>query len=315
MILGGVYDMVDGLVGDMQTAIATGNLNAKIGGGEGLTRERRSELLSEFMELRPLDGRPSPKYTACRGVARAIAALATSLINLGTPVYGLENLDGIDGGAIVTSNHFSPVDSTMFRKAARRAGRTHVAVVSSEENLAMGGPFGFIIKYTDSIPISLDHTYMRNYFEPMLQKELASGNFVIIYPEQEMWFNYAKPRTCKRGAYLYAARYGVPVIPCFVEVRGKEGLARPNYLQVSYALHILEPLYPDPALSERQNSIEMAQKDYEQKVATYEEAAGRKLDYTFEAEDVAGWAPRNGKEAARPFVKKVPGAEPVRSEA
>ena len=300
MILDGVYDMVDGLVGDMQTAIAAGNLNAKIGGGdEGLSRERRSELLSEFMELRPLDGRPSLKYTTCRGVARAIAALATDLINLGTPVYGLENLDGIDGGAIVTSNHFSPVDSTMFRKAARRVGRTHVAVVSSEENLTMGGLFGFIIKYTDSIPISLDHRYLRDYFEPMLQKELASGNFVIIYPEQEMWFNYAKPRTCKRGAYLYAARYGVPVIPCFVEVRGKEGLARPNYLQVSYTLHILEPLYPDPALTERQNSIEMARKDYEQKVATYEEATGRKLDYSFEAGDVAGWVPRARERASR----------------
>ena len=300
MILDGVYDMVDGLVCDMQEAIAAGNLNAKLGGGEELSREERAGLLSEFMELRPLDGEPTLKYTVCRGAARAFAALATTLINLGTPVHGIENLDGIEGGAIVTSNHFSPVDSTMFRKAARRVHRNHVAVVSSEDNLAMGGPFGFLIKYTDSIPLPTNHRSVVEYFEPMLERELDAGNFVIIYPEQEMWFNYTKPRPCKRGAYLYAARYGVPVIPCFVEVRGKEGLARPNFVQVSYALHILEPLYPNPALSERQNSIEMARKDYEQKVAAYEEATDHKLDYQFEAGDVAGWVPRAERQTTRP---------------
>ena len=302
---GGVDGMVDGLVGDMQKAIAAGKLNAKLGeAGEGLSNEERASLLSEFMGLRPLDGEPTLKYRVCRGVARAVAALATSLINRSTPMDGLENLRGIEGGAIVTSNHFSPVDSTMFRKAARSVGRSHVAVVSSEENLAMGGLFGFIIKYADSLPISPDRSYMRDYFEPMLKRELDSGNFVIIYPEQEMWFNYAKPRTCKRGAYLYAARFGVPVIPCFVELHGREGLTRSNYLQVSYALHILEPLYPDPALTERQNSIEMAQRDYEQKVAAYEKAAGRTLDYTFEAGDVAGWVPKTEKRTSQPRAAK-----------
>ena len=303
---GGVDGMVDGLVGDMQKAIAAGKLNAKLGDADGgLSGEERASLLSDFMRLRPLNGEPTLKYRVCRGLARAIAALATSLINRSTPVEGLENLRGIEGGAIVTSNHFSPVDSTMFRKAARRVGRSHVAVVSSEENLAMGGLFGFIIKYADSLPISLDRSFMRDYFEPMLKRELDSGNFVIIYPEQEMWFNYSKPRTCKRGAYLYAARYGVPVIPCFVELHGKEGLTRSNYLQVSYALHILEPLYPDPALSERRNSIEMAQKDYEQKVAAYEKAAGRKLDYAFGAGDVAGWVPRTAKSTLQPRDAKA----------
>lgn len=293
MILDGVYDMVDGMVGDMRASLAAGDLNAKLGGDDaGPSRERLTSLRAEFMELRPLEGAPSFKYRACRAVTRTIAGIATSLINRSTPIDGLERLRGIEGGAIVTSNHFSPVDSTMFRKAARRVGRRHVAIVSTEDNLAMGGLFGFVIKYTDSLPLSLDRAYMRDYFEPMLSRELDAGNFVIIYPEQELWFNYAKPRTCKRGAYLYAARFGVPVVPCFVEVRGKPGATRPHYLQVSYALHILEPIRPDPALSERQNSIRMAQRDYEQKVAAYEQATGRKLDYAFEPGDVAGWVPR-----------------------
>ena len=34
-----------------------------------------------------------------------------------------------------------------------------------------------------------------------------------------MWFNYRKPRNLKRGAYYYAAKNNVPIVPIFVEIQ------------------------------------------------------------------------------------------------
>ena len=155
----------------------------------------------------------------------------------------------------------------------------------------MDGAFGFLMKYTDTIPLSNSADYMKHAFEPMLRREIDEGNFVLIYPEQEMWFNYRKPRPCKRGAFLYAARLGVPVVPCFVEIHDKDELEQPNFLEVSYTLHVLDPIYPDPGKSDRANSVAMCEQDYAQKVACYERCYGKPLDYRFEVEDIAGWVP------------------------
>ena len=52
----------------------------------------------------------------------------------------------------------------------------------------------------------------------MANEIIKEGGLVLIYPEQEMWFNYKKPREFRIGAYHYAAEFGVPIIPCFAEM-------------------------------------------------------------------------------------------------
>ena len=57
---------------------------------------------------------------------------------------------------------------------------------------------------------------------------------------------------------------------------------------IKYVVHVLKPIYPNKELSVRQNSINMAKLDYEQKIESYEEAFNKKLDYTFSYKDIAG---------------------------
>ena len=52
---------------------------------------------------------------------------------------------------------------------------------------------------------------------------------------------------------------------------------------------MLPPIYPDSNKTAKENSIEMMEKDYEQKKNAYEKAYNKKLDYTFNKEDIAGW--------------------------
>ena len=54
-------------------------------------------------------------------------------------------------------------------------------------------------------------------------------------------------------------------------------------------LHVLDPIFPDPSLSARENSFRMARADYSAKVACYERVYGKPLDYAFTPWDIAGW--------------------------
>ena len=51
----------------------------------------------------------------------------------------------------------------------------------------------------------------------------------------------------------------------------------------------MKPIYPDPEKTLKQNKEEMQKKDYEAKINAYEDAYGKKLDYTFEQSDIAGF--------------------------
>ena len=204
-------------------------------------------------------------------------------------IDGLEILDGLQGPAFVTSNHFNPFDNGIHRTLTRLAGRGRLSAVSQGTNFVMPGLNGFILRNIDVIPLISDPSYMNGDFRTLMRKNLDQNRFILLYPEQEMWFNYRKPRPQKRGAFLFAAEYGVPVVPTFAEMvdLGKE--VAPGFLDVKLILHVLDPLFPDPSKTVRQNSLDMCRQDYEAKVACYERCYGKPLSYDFSPWDIAGW--------------------------
>ena len=228
-------------------------------------------------------------YRRKNWAARKLVDTVTRKVNKNTEFTGLEHLKNIRTGAVVTSNHFNPLDNTAIRSALRRTGKKRLYIVSQAGNFAMKGLIGFVMNYADTIPLGSDREYMSGAFEDTLKKLLRNGKYVLIYPEQEMWFNYRKPRPLKRGAYYYAARFCVPVISCFVEMVEIKEKESGEFNKVRYVVHILPPIFPDPQKSVRENSVNMMNKDYEQKRQAYEKAYGRKLTYDFEPGDIAGW--------------------------
>lgn len=249
-----------------------------------LTKEEEQELIRRYPAKTRTIG-----YRAKNALARGLVGAVTRGVNRGTEFTGLEYLREVRTGAIVTSNHFNPLDNTAVRSAMRKTGRKRLFIVSQEGNFAMKGVIGFVMNYADTIPLINDRKYMDSAFPDMIKNLLKRGQYILIYPEQEMWFNYRKPRPPKRGAYYYAARFHVPVISCFVEeveIKEKES---DEFNKVRYVVHILPPVRPDPARSVRENSIRMMKKDYEQKKHAYEKYYGRKLSYEFEPCDIAGW--------------------------
>ena len=83
------------------------------------------------------------------------------------------------------------------------------AIIVQETNFLMKGYLGWLIRNNKTIPLSLDHKYLSENFLPTLETLLNRGYYILIYPEQEMWYNYRKPRNPMPGAYrLDHARSG-----------------------------------------------------------------------------------------------------------
>lgn len=225
-----------------------------------------------------------------RKMARKIANNYTKLFNYDTKIIGLENLQEVKTGAIITSNHFSPKDSTVIMYAMNKIGkREHMDIVIEEENTMMTGQFGFLMNNCGTIPLSTSKLYMEKKFMPAVETLLKNKDFILIYPEEQMWYNYRKPRPLKPGAYHLAAKFNVPVIPCFTEIRTRKDYDEDGFKKLKFILHIMKPIYPDPEKTLKQNKEEMQKKDYEAKINAYEDAYGKKLDYTFEQSDIAGF--------------------------
>ncbi len=221
--------------------------------------------------------------------ARRAAKLFTRALNRRTEIVFDGGVPDLSHGVFITSNHFSPIENTIVRHLTIKCRAKKLSIVTQVTNLCMTGPLGFLMNYADTVPIFEDAHYLNREFLCVLEERLKKGEPVLIYPEQEMWFNYKKPRPPKRGVYYFAAKLGVPVVCCFVEMKTLPKLERKNFHKVKYIIHVLGTLAPDPDKTVKENSIIMCGQDMALKTAAYERAYGKPLDYTFSPDDIAGW--------------------------
>lgn len=283
MIIG---EQREAVISNIAAAARAGQFHSKVEISDPvLTQEQGAKIVQGYLTSR----RHAP-YKCKAWAARRLANVATRLLNRDTGIVGMEKLDAVTGGAILTCNHFSPLDNTVVRHLTRKLGKKRINIISQLTNFAMPGMIGFFMNYADTIPLSSEPHYMMQSLPDILSELLERDEWVLIYPEKEMWFNYRKPRPLLRGAYHYAAKLGRPVISCFIEMRNTAQKDSEDFYKVQYTIHILDVLYPDPAKSVRENSIALCEKDYALKKAAYERIYGRPLSYDFEPSDIAGWA-------------------------
>ena len=126
---------------------------------------------------------------------------------------------------------------------------------------------------------------------------LKRGETILIYPEQAMWWNYRKPRPLKPGAYKFAVKNNVPVLPCFITMKDSDILGEDlrkeikdfdvpetfvpdGYYVQEYTIHIGEPIYPKAELSYKENMRFMAKENYRVWKEIYEKEYDMPLIYT-----------------------------------
>ena len=197
-------------------------------------------------------------------------------------VIGAENLKGISGGAIITSNHFSIYENVAVHQVVKKMqGNKGFYKIVKEGNYFMPGIFGFLLKYERTLPLSSNVRTMIN-LNKAVDKLLKDGNKILIYPEQSMWWNYKKPRPYKIGAFKYAASYDVPIVPLFIAMTDKEEIDKAGFNKKSYTVRIMPPIFADKNLSVKENALVMMNKNYELSKKMYERMYGEKLTYLCE---------------------------------
>lgn len=195
-------------------------------------------------------------------------------------VVGIENYLAVDGGAIITCNHFHPCDNYAVYRAIRPYlnGRRLYKVIREGNYTNYPNPIGFFFRHCNTLPLSSNMETMKNFVHAM-KTLLGRGEKILIYPEQALWWNYRKPRPCKDGAYKFAVNNGVPIIPMFITMTDSDILDPNGFFVQKYTINIMPAIYPNNDLDKKTNIANMKEQNYNACVKTYEDFYKVKLEY------------------------------------
>ena len=195
---------------------------------------------------------------------------------------GIEHFQNLSSGAVITCNHFNAFDSFIIQlvyEAAKQKKRTFYRVIREGNYTSFPGFYGFLMRNCNTLPLSSDIRTMRKFFEAT-NTVLKNGHFVLVYPEQSMWWNYRKPKPLKNGAFIFSAKNDVPVLPCFITMRDTENVGEDGFPIQEYTVHISEPIYPDKSLPYKKQTDKLRKENYRVWKEIYEREYQMPLEYT-----------------------------------
>ncbi len=196
-------------------------------------------------------------------------------------VRGIENFNAVEGGRIVTCNHFSVGDNYAVWVALRdhMDGKMLYKVIREGNYTNPPKPFGLFMRHCNTLPLSSQKATMGKFMKAFAEL-LGRGETILIYPEQGMWWNYRKPRPMQDGAFSLAVRNKAPIVPIFITMEDSDVLDGDGFPVQEYTLHILPAIYPDSTLSRIEAKKDMKNKNYQAWVQVYEEVYGKPLRYS-----------------------------------
>ncbi len=197
-------------------------------------------------------------------------------------IDGIENYKAVNGGAIITCNHFNPCDNYAVYRAVKpyldKEHRLLYKVIREGNFTNFKGLYGFFFRHCNTLPLSGNIETMKKFISA-LSVLLARGEKILIYPEQHMWWNYRKPRPLKNGAFSFAVKNGVPVIPVFITMKDTDKKDKYGFFLQAYTIHFMAAIYPDSNLSYKENVENMKNRNYMLWKDIYERVYGTELKY------------------------------------
>lgn len=200
-------------------------------------------------------------------------------------IIGIENMDALDSGAVITCNHFNAYDSfaiqIAYERSKQRGHRRLYRVIREGNYTNFPGFYGMLMRNCYTFPLSSNKETMKKFMRSM-DAVLQHGDFMVIYPEQSMWWNYRKPKPLKKGAFTFAAGNQVPVLPCFITMEDSDILGDDGFYVQEYTIHIAPAIYPNSSLTKAKNVEKMRDANYQIWKEIYEQTYGEPLVYDSE---------------------------------
>lgn len=198
-------------------------------------------------------------------------------------VKGMENMVNLNSGAILTCNHFNPFDSLaiekVFRLSKQHKKRKLFKVIREGNFTNFPGLYGFFFRNCDTLPLSSSKETMIEFMKAV-DTILQRNDFILIYPEQSMWWNYKKPKPLKNGAFKFAVKNKVPVLPIFITMEDSQIIGEDGFPVQEYTINIEKPIYPKEDLKDREDIEYMKNANFEVWKKIYEDFYKIPLEYT-----------------------------------
>lgn len=197
-------------------------------------------------------------------------------------IIGMENFNNLTTGAIITCNHFNALDSfamqLTYEASKHKKRRKFYRIIREGNYTSFSGFYGFLMRHCNTLPLSSSTKTMVK-FLAATKKILNRGDFILIYPEESMWWNYRKPKPLKNGAFHFAVKNMVPVLPCFITMEDSDVCDKDGFNVQEYTINIGKPIYPEEGKKVSENILNMKNANYELWKDIYENTYHQKLDY------------------------------------
>ena len=176
----------------------------------------------------------------------------------GFKIEGRENIENITTGKITVSNHVHPLDCTMIGLA----NVPHKTFYTSLESNFKIPIVRRIIKLLNTVPIPQNIKYTKAFMDS-IDELLQNNKTVHFYPEGSLWPHYDKIRHFKNGAFDFAVRNNVPVVPMVIKFNKAKKINNLIKTRSTISLVVQKPIYPNRLLGKKEAILDLKERVYE----------------------------------------------------
>ncbi len=173
-------------------------------------------------------------------------------------------------GAITLANHCFRKDAEFVLLAIKAKRTTKIPMFAPN----FGTKDEFWLRTIGGIPIPPQEEGMSAYkcFNAAFDEFHKRGSWFHIFPEAARWDWYKPLRPFQKGAFTWAYKYNIPIIPCVITFRERTGIYKllGDKSLPLVTVKITEPIFPDTT-QPRQNEVDRMREEAHKQM---EKAAG-----------------------------------------
>ncbi|MDO4526748.1 MAG: 1-acyl-sn-glycerol-3-phosphate acyltransferase [Candidatus Saccharibacteria bacterium] len=172
-------------------------------------------------------------------------------------IVGREKFKKVKGGYVIYGNHTNSYHDAF--SPALIANRRIFTIINP---VALDIPgVGKHLPYIGAMPLGTSPELKKS-FHTAIDKRLAQGNCLVIYPEAHLWPYYTGIRKFPAGdrSFTYPVRNNLPI---FIMTTTYQKSHRKNQVRPRLTVYVDGPFYPDPKKSETENRAHLAKLAYD----------------------------------------------------
>ena len=168
-------------------------------------------------------------------------------------IKGRKNLKKVKN-AVFVSNHVFALDCAMLDIYAVPFKRPYILSDKNTMTMPIVKP---IIRSLLAVPIPDGIAPYKN-FVKSLDDELSRGRSLLVYPEGSLWPYFPRIKPFKNGAFRFAVKNKLPVVPIVLSFRKPCGFYRMFGRKAPFLnINILEPIYINEENSQKEEEFRL----------------------------------------------------------